>query len=222
MEKDRAAEHLQVIRTLMERSALYRRALAPVMTLAGVLGTFAAVIGLFFQLETPLVFIGYWLAVGILTALSALLLVRQQALKQKEAFWTSPTRRVAHAVMPAMLVGFMIGAGVLLMQLKLPRLTDVPADFERSIDFTWLPLIWVVFYGCAIHAAGFFTPRGLRWFGWIFVIGGSLVIVWFFVSHFEFPRPQRIGHLLMGFFFGALHLAYGAYLSFTEKGKNAA
>ena len=27
---------------------------------------------------------------------------------------------------------------------------------------------------------------------------------------------------LMGFFFGVLHLAYGAYLYLTEKGKNAA
>jgi hypothetical protein len=26
----------------------------------------------------------------------------------------------------------------------------------------------------------------------------------------------------MGFFFGVLHLAYGAYLYLTEKGKNAA
>jgi hypothetical protein len=29
-------------------------------------------------------------------------------------------------------------------------------------------------------------------------------------------------HLLMGFFFGVLHLAYGAYLYLTERGKNAA
>ncbi|MDB6016752.1 MAG: hypothetical protein JWR19_1241, partial [Pedosphaera sp.] len=32
MKSDWAAEHLQTIRTLMERSAIYRRALAPVMT----------------------------------------------------------------------------------------------------------------------------------------------------------------------------------------------
>jgi hypothetical protein len=29
-------------------------------------------------------------------------------------------------------------------------------------------------------------------------------------------------HELMGFFFGILHLTYGAYLYLTEKGKNAA
>ena len=37
MESNWAAEHLQVIRTLMERSAIYRRALAPIMLGTGVL-----------------------------------------------------------------------------------------------------------------------------------------------------------------------------------------
>ena len=62
MQPDRAAEHLEVIRTLMERSAVYRRALAPVMTLAGVLGT-AAAAGWLLHFETPLVFTGFWLCV---------------------------------------------------------------------------------------------------------------------------------------------------------------
>ena len=38
METNWAAEHLQVIRTLMERSAVYRRALAPIMTFNGAIG----------------------------------------------------------------------------------------------------------------------------------------------------------------------------------------
>src|SRR6266540_1083328 len=39
MESNWAAENLRVIRTLMERSAVYRRALAPLMLLAGGTGT---------------------------------------------------------------------------------------------------------------------------------------------------------------------------------------
>jgi len=45
MESNWAAEHLQVIRTLMERSALYRRALAPIMIFNGVVGLAAAGLG---------------------------------------------------------------------------------------------------------------------------------------------------------------------------------
>ena len=44
MEKNWASDHLHTIRTLMERSALYRRALAPVMIAAGVLGMAGAAV----------------------------------------------------------------------------------------------------------------------------------------------------------------------------------
>jgi hypothetical protein len=45
METNNAAENLQVIRTLMERSALYRRALAPIMTWCGAWGIIAGLVG---------------------------------------------------------------------------------------------------------------------------------------------------------------------------------
>ncbi len=60
----------------------------------------------------------------------------------------------------------MISAVVLLRAGSAP---DNPADLAGVL---WLPLIWVVLYGCAFHAAGFFMPRGMRLFGWAFVIGG--------------------------------------------------
>jgi len=46
MESNQAAEHLQVIRTLMERAALYRRTLAPIMLCAGTLGLLAGAGGI--------------------------------------------------------------------------------------------------------------------------------------------------------------------------------
>jgi hypothetical protein len=38
----------------------------------------------------------------------------------------------------------------------------------------------------------------------------------------DWPKRGYYAHSIMGFFFGVLHLAYGAYLYLTEKGKNAA
>ena len=46
MKPDWAEENLQTIRTLMERSAVYRRALAPIMLFAGAVGAAAAIIGM--------------------------------------------------------------------------------------------------------------------------------------------------------------------------------
>src|SRR6185436_8684255 len=109
MDSSWAAEHLQVIRTLMERSAVYRRALAPIMLVAGLLGLAAAIAACFIRLENNREFSLFWLSVGVLTVISGLLLVRRQALKDAEPFWSLPTRRVGHAVFPPFLVGLLAG-----------------------------------------------------------------------------------------------------------------
>ena len=77
----------------------------------------------------------------------------------------------------------------------------------------------MLFYGCALHAAGFFMPRGMKWFGWLFIGMACVALLLLAIVQPEF---EINAHWLMGFFFGVLHLAYGAYLYLTEKGKNAA
>jgi len=166
MESNWATEHLQVIRTLMERSALYRRALAPVMIFNGVVGLVAAAVGWALQIGLPRVFILFWAAVGIGAMAGSLLLVRRQALKESEPFWSPPTRRVTQALLPPLLAGLLIGVVALL------RTDSAPESGSAMAGLFWLPLIWVVLYGCGFHAAGFFMPRGMKIFGWAFIIGG--------------------------------------------------
>jgi hypothetical protein len=72
-----------------------------------------------------------------------------------------------------------------------------------------------LFYGCALHAAGFFMPRGVRFFGCLCIASSCLLVCGFiadWINPFWFNS-----NWLMGFFFGVLHLAYGAYLYLTEK-----
>jgi hypothetical protein len=62
-------------------------------------------------------------------------------------------------------------------------------------------------------------PRGVKVFGWLFIAsacGG------FYAFALGDLNSNFSAHWLMGFFFGLLHLAYGAYLYLTEKRKNAA
>ena len=92
-------------------------------------------------------------------------------------------------------------------------------DLGRVISMLWLPLGWVILYGCALHAAGFYMPRGMKILGWAFVLSGTTL--------FAFGIPDGLSrtdyaYSIMGFFFGVMQLAYGIYLYFTEKGKNAA
>jgi hypothetical protein len=209
METNQVTEHLQVIRTLMERSALYRRTLAPIMLFAGVLGVAAAATGLFCRLDSMRAFGALWLGTAAVAVTGAFVIARQQALKEKEAFWSPPTRRVGEALLPPLTAGMCLGVVFVL------------AGLANEITLTF---IWLLFYGCALHAAGFFMLRGVRLFGWIYIglacVGLCLV---------AFAMPERavstnwlLAHWLMGFFFGVLHLAYGTYLYLTEQRKNAA
>ncbi|HEV2329680.1 MAG TPA: hypothetical protein VGY56_12940 [Verrucomicrobiae bacterium] len=186
----------------MERSALYRRALAPIMLFAGTMGILAAGAGIFFHLDSACKFGGLWVGTAVVVVIGALLIARRQALRDHETFWSPPTRRVAQALAPPLAAGLILG----LLFLRL------------DIFGMLLPFIWAFFYGCALHAAGFFMRRGVRWFGWVYIGLAACSLVAFLMNQPNYFNP----HWVMGFFFGVLHLVYGAYLYVTEKGKNAA
>jgi hypothetical protein len=199
MQTDWASENLQVIRTLMERGAVYRRALAPVMGAVGLTGLAAGGVAAAAGMGTAGAFAGYWMGVAVICLAEALLLIRRQALKDQEPFWSPPTRRVAQALLPAFFCGLAAG-------LALAR-----ADWAG----VWLlPPFWMALYGCALHAAGFFMPRGFKLFGWGFIVAACF---WLWAA----PHTLAAAHWAMGVFFGGAHAAYGVYLYFTEKRGNA-
>jgi hypothetical protein len=206
METNWASDHLHTIRTLMERSALYRRALAPVMILSGSIGLVAAAAPQFVRIESNRAFSLYWLAASLAALGTSFLLVRRQALKDAEPFWSLPTRRVMEALLPAFLVGFAAG---------------VYHAFREQPSTTWLlALGWIIVYGCALHAAGFFMQNRMRLFGWMFILGGCGLL--FASSAWPELRTTQAAHGLMGSFFGLLHVACGVYLYFTEQRRSAA
>jgi hypothetical protein len=203
MDADSAAQRLHVIRTLMERSAIYRRALAPIMLCLGVLGVIGSIAGVLFKIQGAVHFGLYWMALSVVGLFAAYWLARRQALKDSEPFWSPPTKRVTQAVLPSLFVGAVIG---FLFTFVLGAQTS----------FSWaLPVTWVLLYGCAIHAAGFFMPRGIRLLGWFFIVGGCALTL--AGTSAGARLPFGFSHLIMGLFFGGLHLAYGIYIYFTDK-----
>lgn len=197
----------------MERSAVYRRALAPVMLMTGAVGLLAAGLGWALRIDSPRAFIGYWLGVGAVALIGAFVLARRQALRAAESFWSPPTRRVAQALTPPLAAGLL--TGVVLCY----HLGSFDPQTASLLGMLWLPLGWTILYGCAIHAAGFFMPRGMKLFGWVIIVGAC---VFFVLGAPEGLARGPYGHLLMGWFFGVLHLGYGLYLRATEKRKNEA
>ncbi len=195
-----AEQNLAVIRTLMERSTVYRRALAPLMIAAGLVGIAASTGACFMKIEATPAFVAYWGAVAVVAQFVCLVLVRRQALKSEEPFWSAPTKRVVQAVLP----GYFVGAAAAGMAV---------AGGDAG---PWLlPPVWAAAYGCALHAAGFFMPRGMKLFGWMTILCGGVLLA----GMTAYPRfaNAEIAHYSMGAVFGVLHLLYGIYLRFTEK-----
>jgi hypothetical protein len=206
MQTDWAVENLRVIRTLMERSAVYRRALAPLMGAVGSTGLAAAIAAALCKARTARAFAGLWMGVGVICVAEAFLLIRRQALRERETFWSPPTRRVVQALSPAFFAGVM--AGLIFLWLE-------PGG---ALAVWWLVPGWMALYGCALHAAGFFMPRGFRLFGWAFIVGGCLLGTALCLGG---PPSIPMANWAMGALFGGTHLAYGIYLYFTEQRGNA-
>jgi len=206
MEINSASENLQVIRTLMERTALYRRTLAPIMLYIGALGMVAAGVGVALDIEPLQQFAALWLGTAVVAVAGAFFIARLQALKDKESFWSAPTRRVAQALALPLTAGLALSIVIVTI---------------GGENYRW-PFILpnVLFYACAAYSAGFFMPRGIQKFAWILLILAiaALMFVPLYVTE---PNP-KLDHALMGFFFGVLHVAYGIYLRVTEQRKTAA
>ena len=190
----------------MERSAVYRLALAPIMLYAGALGVIAAGAGTLWHLDSMRAFCSLWLGTAAVAVGGSFLIARRQAFRDKELFWSPPTRRVAQAMSPALVAGSVVSG------------TFIIGANDESFT-ALLAFFWILFYGCAIHSAGFFMPRGIKLFAWIIIAGISSFFAVLVIAH---ASLNLNAHWLMGFFFGALHLAYGAYLYLSEKGKSAA
>lgn len=210
MNADWAAENLQTIRTLMERSAVYRRALAPIMLTIGCIGLAAAIMGFKLGIHTPVPFIRYWLIVAVVACAVAFFLVRRQAIAAREPIWSLPARRVVQAAIPPLTAGLLVS---LVLQYMLPFAAAEQPGIEGVVGLVWLPLGWIALYGCALHAAGFFLPRGMKILGWAFILGACML----FAGGFPKLPAGMYAHGLMGLFFGLLQQAYGVYLYLTER-----
>lgn len=202
-----AAENLSIIRTLMERSALYRRALAPIMLLAGFAGLAGAAVGVWWEIDSMRGFTLLWVAVAVVGSAGAMAIARKQAIKESEPFWSAPMRRVIGAILPGVVLGAAMGVAA------------VNWD-DRAHGL--IVFAWMAFYGCALHAAGYFTTSGLKWFSWCFILPPAMLFTLGTITPTVFGGILDANpHLLMGIWFGGLQAAYGVYLRATEKRNRA-
>ena len=136
-------------------------------------------------------------------------IVRGQAIRNQEPFWTGPTKRIFLAFLPTFVVGGAVGVAYI-----------VGPDELIGIGGHIMLTAWCVLYGLGLHSAGFFVAKGIRRLGWIFIIAGLVSGYLLLTAH---PTYLRLGaNFLMTTVFGGLHLMSGIYLFYTEQSDETA
>jgi len=186
MDQKEALASLETIRTILERSTHYTH-IAPAGIIAGGLtATLAAGAGAALDLgpERPREFLVLWGLAFLIAVGAGLGASALRTRRRGEAFWSRKLQFVVAGFLPPA-----VGAGLL---------TAALYDTGR---IELCPGAWMVCYGIAILAVAVVLDWEFRATAWAFLVAGSATL---FVL-----RDQP--HLCLGFAFGGLHVALGAF-----------
>lgn len=198
-----AEEHLRIIRSLMEKATIYRAISAPTALVGGLASILvAALLHAKFAsgaaADARALFLAGWLAVLAITAVANTWFLLRDARRRGDKFLSAGMRAAVRAFSPSYIVAA-------LMTVLLAKET------------TFLPPVWMLFYGLGLLATQHFAPRSIGFLGWSFVAAG--VFVGMFCSgptvsvlpdsadKAEFIRHANVA---MAATFGLFHLIYAA------------
>jgi hypothetical protein len=205
MQRHEAEEHLRVIRSLMEKSTIYRAISAPTALVGG---ASASLVGLLFltvfkaHAGDPFIFFGAWAAVLAVTGVANTWFVRQDAIRRGDRFISPGMKMALWALAPSHLTA----AFATVLAAVLTR------NFAVQNVYQVLPALWSVLYGLGLLATAHFAPHSLRKLGWCFLLFGLAATGWWFTPaefHFGLEGGQ-MSHAVMAFSFGLFHLIYAA------------
>jgi hypothetical protein len=198
---EEAADQLRAIRSLMERSTLYRAISAPAAAFAGLLSL--SVCAWLWQRREPannpdpLTFFCIWLGVLLVVCVVNTLLLYRSARQRGEIFISGGMKHALRALAPPLAAGFVMS------------LLEVSADGNARLDcYSNVAAYWILFYGLALLATGSFAPRSMQALGGGFFAFGILT---FLPSVRAFSGSKYfVAVIHMAFSFGVLHLIYAA------------
>ncbi len=190
MDARQAAQTLEVIRTLMERTCQYQLLTARASLVAGSLAGAGALAFLWLDAANPWSFGVVW---GIVFAGSLLATTVGTVLRGRasgEQVWSRQARTVLLALAPAL-----IGA------------LTLTVFFFAEGWHQWLPGVWMLCYAQGALATSAYAPAPIRWLGIaVLVLGGVTLAL-----------GQQWSVAAMGVVFGLGHLVLGAVLLVQER-----
>ena len=185
MTPEQAAEHLRVIRELMERPirSTTRSGLSGVIAGVFALAGCAATWQMAGPAPEPTPAVGLlWLGVFVSAVVADLLLTWYRARRTGQTYWRRSQRQTALAIAP----GFLVGGLLTWLLLK-------------AGDHPSVPFFWMIFYGMAVWSVGLFSVPEVKLLGAAFLAAGIVGLFFF----------QGWPLAAMAVTFGGLHLAYG-------------
>ena len=189
MRPEQAAEHLRVIRELMERPLRQTTRsgasglIAGVLALAGCGATWYIGRVELLPEASWIKTVGLvWMSVLVLAVAANLLLTWRRAQRHGLPLWGRSQNQTALAIAPGFVVGALISWSL------------ISAQQYHLVAFTW-----IIFYGMAVWSVGLFSPVEVKVLGAGFFLAGILGL-FFFAAH---PLAA------LAVTFGGLHLVYG-------------
>ncbi len=219
-EREQAADHLKVIRELMERATVYRTISWPTALVGGCLAVILS--ALIFLREQAAINNGTvgeegisegawvicWMVALILTSAFNAWLVARKSKREGRLFFSPGLKTALRSLVPSMLAGGVIGTG-----LTLSGTAAIGAS------------IWVICYGLALLATRGLAPKSIPRLGWVFLAAGIGAFLYSWSDganplpgvgapdHMESPMLEA--NLIMGLCFGGFHLIYGVIVMRT-------
>jgi len=210
-DREQAAEHLRVIRSLMQRATVYRAISWPTALFGGSLALALAVL-LFFRERAAIsggglevdrmseaAWVVCWLVALAVTGSFNAVLIARKAQREEGRFFSPGLKMALRALIPPMVAGAVVGIPMAIL--------STAAEAAA---------VWVVFYGLALLATAGFAPKSIPRLGWVCLVFGLAA---FLYAHggFDLPglgpparteSPMLEANLIMGSAFGVFHLVY--------------
>jgi hypothetical protein len=187
MNPSQAAEHLRIIRELMERPIVSTTRsgasglIAGVLALAGCVATWRIEPGIGWSHPARMVTM-IWLAVLVLAVTGDLALTRYRSRKSGQSWWKRAQKQTALAIAPS----FIISGAVTVVLAKM----GYPA---------YIPFAWMLCYGLALWSVGLLSIVEVKLLGAAFMAAGVAGLFW--------GTPYPVASMAVTF--GGFHLIYG-------------
>jgi hypothetical protein len=196
MDARQAAQNLELIRTLMERTVQYQLLTARAGLAAGSLALVGALLFLFLDQNDPWIFGPVWGCVFVGAFAATCLGVVRRGRERGEPAWSRQARAVLLALAPSLFAALMLTVFF----------------FSRGDgSHLWLPGIWMLCYGQGALATASYAPTPIRGLGIAALLAGGATL-WL--------GPEW-ANVAMGLVFGGGHIGLGTALLIAERREGA-